>query len=194
MPEYTDNLKLFKYNTETDGKEVFSINEAMNYNWDILDKQTGTFEIGHPIMALSNALGEKEIWLEGAIVSRTTYTELFAIYGTTYGEGDGSATFQLPDFRGKVPWGSADGTFGYIEAGLPNITSNATGFGVGNTLNWANGGATSVNYSLEAERINGGNHSGRPILFNASRSSSVYGKSNTVQPPSFKVRWKTRYK
>ena len=93
-----------------------------------------------------------------------------------------------------MPWGSADGTFGYIEAGLPNITSNATGFGVGNTLDWANGGATSVNYSLETERINGGNFAGRPILFNASRSSSVYGKSNTVQPPSFKVRWKTRYK
>ena len=44
MPEYTDNLKLFKYNTATDGKEVFSINEAMNHNWDILDKQPGTLK------------------------------------------------------------------------------------------------------------------------------------------------------
>ena len=37
MSEYTPNLNLFKYNTSTDGKEVFSIAQALNHNWDILD-------------------------------------------------------------------------------------------------------------------------------------------------------------
>ena len=37
MSEYTPNLNLFKYNTSTDGKEIFSIEQALNYNWDILD-------------------------------------------------------------------------------------------------------------------------------------------------------------
>ena len=36
--EYTENLKLFKYNPETDGKQVFSIDQALNYNWDILEQ------------------------------------------------------------------------------------------------------------------------------------------------------------
>lgn len=42
-------------------------------------------------------------WLEcsGAAVSRTTYADLFAAIGTTYGAGDGSTTFNLPDLRGE---------------------------------------------------------------------------------------------
>jgi len=38
----------------------------------------------------------------GAAISRTTYAELFAIIGTTYGVGDGSTTFNLPNMKGKV--------------------------------------------------------------------------------------------
>lgn len=37
----------------------------------------------------------------GAAVSRTTYAALFAAIGTTYGAGDGSTTFNLPDLRGE---------------------------------------------------------------------------------------------
>jgi microcystin-dependent protein len=39
---------------------------------------------------------------DGSTVSRTTYAALFAVIGTTYGTGDGSTTFTLPDFRGRV--------------------------------------------------------------------------------------------
>lgn len=38
----------------------------------------------------------------GAAVSRATYASLFAVIGTTYGSGDGSTTFNLPDSRGRV--------------------------------------------------------------------------------------------
>lgn len=46
-------------------------------------------------------------WLfcDGAAVSRETYTDLFAVIGTTYGAGDGSTTFNLPDLRGRVAAG-----------------------------------------------------------------------------------------
>jgi phage-related tail fiber protein len=42
-------------------------------------------------------------WLicNGAEISRTTYKALFDVIGTTYGAGDGSTTFNLPDFQGK---------------------------------------------------------------------------------------------
>jgi len=41
----------------------------------------------------------------GQTVSRTTYADLFGVLGTTYGAGDGSTTFVLPDLRGRVAGG-----------------------------------------------------------------------------------------
>lgn len=50
-------------------------------------------------------------WLKcnGAAVSRTSYARLFALLGTTYGAGDGSTTFNLPDLRGEFVRGFDDG-------------------------------------------------------------------------------------
>lgn len=50
-------------------------------------------------------------WLKcnGDIVSRTTYAALFAAIGTTYGAGDGSTTFNVPDLRGEFARGWDDG-------------------------------------------------------------------------------------
>lgn len=122
----------------------------------------------------------------GLEVQKSEYPKLYAVVGDKYNlETTQEGYFRLPDTNVSSRFYEGSTTPGTLkDAGLPNITSNATGFGVGNTLQWANGGATSVNYSLETERINGGGISGRPILFNASRSSSVYGKSSTVQPKS----------
>ena len=44
----------------------------------------------------------------GQAISRTTYADLFAVVGTTYGNGDGSTTFNLPDLRGRVVAGKDD--------------------------------------------------------------------------------------
>lgn len=44
----------------------------------------------------------------GQAVSRTTYNRLFAVIGTTYGVGDGSTTFNLPDHRGRTAVGKDD--------------------------------------------------------------------------------------
>lgn len=46
-------------------------------------------------------------WLlcDGAAVSRTSYSALFAVIGTTYGSGDGSTTFNLPNLKGRIPIG-----------------------------------------------------------------------------------------
>lgn len=48
---------------------------------------------------------------DSSAVSRTTYAKLFALIGTTYGVGDGSTTFNLPDLRGRVPFGQNAATF-----------------------------------------------------------------------------------
>ena len=133
--------------------------------------------------------GENEIWLEGAEVSRETYAQLFEIYGTTYGEGDGESTFNLPDFRNRTLWG-AD-SFGYIEAGLPNIYGGISAIFHGNS---AMDGALRITSSLNKSGIANGSGSGYDTLsFNAYYSNSIYGSSTTVQPPSVKVRVKTRF-
>ena len=46
---------------------------------------------------------------DGSAVDRTTYADLFAVCGTTYGAGDGSTTFNLPDLRGEFIRGWDDG-------------------------------------------------------------------------------------
>lgn len=92
----------------------------------------GSGAIGAPQFTMNpNAtLPSNCIWLEGAEVSRTDYNNLFAIYGTTYGTGDGSTTFQLPDFRNRYICGvDNDLTFGYIGAGLPNLGLATTSAG-----------------------------------------------------------------
>jgi microcystin-dependent protein len=50
-------------------------------------------------------------WLKanGAAISRTTYSVLFAAIGTTYGAGDGSTTFNIPELRGEFIRGLDDG-------------------------------------------------------------------------------------
>ena len=47
---------------------------------------------------------------DGSAVSRTTYSALFAVIGTTYGTGDNTTTFNLPDLLGRVPMGAGSGT------------------------------------------------------------------------------------
>lgn len=42
---------------------------------------------------------------DGSLVSRSTYSDLFDVIGTTYGSGDGSTTFALPNLSGRVPMG-----------------------------------------------------------------------------------------
>lgn len=149
---------------------------------------TGSTPIGAPQITLNfNAiLPENCIWLEGATVSRTTYSTLFGIYGTTYGAGDGSTTFNLPDCRNRVLWGGESA--GYISAGLPNITGS---------FNIDNGRYTATGAFYPSGNIGGsaGDDGSTDVLirFDASRSSSVYGNSATVQPPAIKCRVYTRY-
>ena len=49
-------------------------------------------------------------WLfcRGQAISRTTYAKLFSVIGTTYGGGDGSTTFNVPDLRNRMPIGAGD--------------------------------------------------------------------------------------
>ena len=88
-------------------------------------------------------------WLKcnGQTVSRTTYDELFAAIGTTYGGGNGSTTFTLPDFRGEFVRGLDDGRG--IDAAR----------GIGTWQDWATGAPKNTS----VQHINGDGSKG-PLI------------------------------
>lgn len=71
---------------------------------------------------------------DGSNVSRTTYSRLFTVIGTTYGSGDGSTTFGLPDLRGRVTIG--------LDGEANRITSASTGGANADTLGGVGGSQT----------------------------------------------------
>jgi microcystin-dependent protein len=70
-----------------------------------LETQLGSFPVADPgDLRVSARPAPSAGWLlcDGAAVSRTTYSALFQAIGTAYGAGDGSTTFNLPDYRGRT--------------------------------------------------------------------------------------------
>lgn len=124
----------------------------------------------------------------GAAVNRTTYVNLFNKIGTTYGAGDGSTTFNLPNTVARfLEGGIGAGT--YYEAGLPNITGNISAFK--SSISGAFVGSNNTN------RYDGWNDNEDEYAvstsFDASRSNRIYGASTTVQPPAMTVIYCIKY-
>lgn len=91
-------------------------------------------------------------WLlcKGQAVSRTTYSALFAIIGTTYGAGNGSSTFNIPDMRNRVPVGAGD-TYNLNDAGGSDTISYTPQSSDGNV----------GNHTITAAQIPSHNHGER---------------------------------
>lgn len=61
-----------------------------------------TLPIGSTLEWFSTTIPDNWLVCDGSAVSRTTYSDLFAVIGTTFGEGDGSTTFNLPNTKGRT--------------------------------------------------------------------------------------------
>jgi microcystin-dependent protein len=129
----------------------------------------------------------------GQNVSRSTYAELFAILGTTYGAGDGSTTFGLPDLRGRVIAGKDDmgGTSANRltnqSGGLNGDTLGATGGAETHTLTTAQLAAHTHTYNISlpggglSKPIHGSSDNGTPVGY-TSGSAGSGAAHNNVQP------------
>ena len=81
-----------------------------------------------------NQIPENCLMCDGSEISRDTYSELFNVIGTTYGEGDGSTTFNIPDYRGaflRCIGGNADELGVLQEDAIRNITGSIAGTNMG---------------------------------------------------------------
>jgi microcystin-dependent protein len=103
----------------------------------------------------------------GQLVSRTTYASLFAVIGTTYGAGDGSTTFAVPDLRGEfirclddgrgVDAGRGIGTAQIDEfKNHDHIISSTLGLYAGGATGQANYGADTNPGSYKSAKSGGG--------------------------------------
>ena len=133
---------------------------------------------------------EGAIVADGRELNRTTYKGLFNIYGTKYGAGDGSTTFNVPDLDGRFIelTTDAESVGQFVEPGLPNIIG---GFTVGDRGFHPNPdptgpfesfkeGVSKFPTQLSAEADANG------FSFDAAMSSSFYGASSIVQPSSLR--------
>ena len=139
-------------------------------------------------------------WLlcDGSAVSRTDYAALFAAIGTLYGTGDGSTTFNLPDFTDKTFWGGTAAQAGTVKvAGLPNITGECGSFGGENRGDVGNGPTSALWRELGVNKNTGSDWGGgtgiKSVNMDASRCNSIYGNSTTVQPPAIQVPFIIKY-
>lgn len=113
------------------------------------------------------------VWLECDGRTCSEYLELCGVLGTS----------TVPDFRNRFLEGSTTPRT-VLEAGLPNITGNFVAVFRGNPVSGAfsdlgSGGHTKAKTDWD----------GQNIFFDASRCSSIYGHSSTVQPPAVTVRY-----
>tara|TARA_R100001015_G_C4599632_1_gene154640 strand:- start:106 stop:654 length:549 start_codon:yes stop_codon:yes gene_type:complete len=105
------------------------------------------------------------LYCDGSAVSRTTYANLFSVISTTYGAGNGSSTFNLPDLQNNVPLGrsgtKALGSTGGAESRTPS------------------GSVSVANHTLTISQIPSHNHlEGSHTEFGSTSSQSA-GTRNT---------------
>ncbi len=216
MSELTPNLGLFKYSTDLDGKQVFSIDTALNDNWDILDEKVGS---GVPFgtiltLAIPPTTAESEyirrldgstIYFDGSLAqaytrlseASTLYPQLFCTQDeyhasiSTYGECGKfvltSSSVKLPTITSFIQGlSSLDDLASMVEAGLPNIT------GTLNIVGLDAGYSTSGAFNATTTQSNSyaAHNSGTKTIplpkFDASLSNSIYGNSDTVQPQAIR--------
>ena len=108
----------------------------------------------------------------GAAVSRTTYAALFAEVGTTYGAGDGSSTFNVPDLQDNVAVGKSNNKNLASSGGANTVTS--TGNVGGSTAN-----ATLSTSQLASHSHSGGANASGPTSPNPNPGSQKFNPGNT---------------
>lgn len=139
--------------------------------------------VGSAILWFGADVPDKFLICNGATLQRSAYPALTNVLkNIPQCAGDGSTTIKLPDFTGRVPQGTTTvADIGkQIAAGLPNITGN-------HHSDWVSSGAYGGCFypgTTKAQLPVGSQNGLSQIRMDASRVSSLYGASNTVQSPA----------
>jgi hypothetical protein len=199
----------FSENNYKEGWNFVGATPPSRQMWDYLQKQNDekaqwlylNVVQGIPIGVVQAYAGNTvpDGWLlcDGSAVSRTDYAELYAVIGDTYGVGDGSTTFNLPNLVDKFIQGNA--TAGTVKsAGLPDITG-ATKLELKNNAFMKVGVAVGAFAGVSSYGYHASGYADEDpsapcqLDFCASRSNPIYGNSTTVQPPALTMQYIIKY-
>lgn len=178
---YAESIDLTNYALSADVEESFTtvqtmINALSNYI---------TNQIGRIFFFPATEPPDHTMVCNGAAISRTVYSNLFAVIGTTFGSGDGSTTFNLPDLRGLFIRGTGGnaGTLGVTQSeGLPEVAGTLTLARASYRIDEATGAF--VGTTLSGSSMTHGEEGAGDVAidFKASSSNSIYGSSDHVTP------------
>ena len=170
-------------------KKVANVYNIINNSYSV--------PIGTIISYASTTLPIGFLLCDGSEISKTDYADLYAVIGNKFGTATDTTKFKLPDLRDKFIQGS-NGNLGITkEAGLPNITGEVGyiksiregSYWQGINLNTGvfKSSQQTVHTSPTATTAAESTSNSQPpstIVFKASDSNSIYGNSDTVQPPA----------
>ncbi|MBR6408976.1 MAG: tail fiber protein [Alphaproteobacteria bacterium] len=176
-------------NDAVNKKQLDAQNTALqNQINEISTDLSETSFIGDIKASLQTSNHGKWLLCDGQAVSRETYEDLFLLIGENFGAGDGSTTFNLPDYRGKFLRGlggnSAQDVYTTQAEGLPNITGKITADG----RNLITEGAFELDQTKAYGRTSDYD-SMRYYNFDASLSNPIYGASEHVTPVNMAVNY-----
>lgn len=173
---YTDDLSNYVQKT---GDETIS--GTKTFENDII--APNVFKIGSLLPFAGDTPPSGWLRCDGSQISRITYANLFAVIGTKYGVGDGSTTFNVPNFINRTFWGGAT-SGAHLSGTLPNITGT-----VGNVGVIGNGGVfTGAFYNAgRSGDVDYSNVVGATAGFDASRVSNKYINGALVRPESIQT-------
>ena len=153
-----------------------------NENFDALEQSidaiptTPSVPVGTLMMYAAETAPVGYLLADGSAVSRVTYSDLFSVIGTTFGAGDGSSTFNLPNLSQRFPLGAGTGRLIGETGGseqhelstteLPAHTHTVTDPGHTHLLNI--GGVNDTNFSAN------------PGEYPAADSTTVFSSVNTA--------------
>jgi hypothetical protein len=119
---------------------------------------------------------------DGSAVSRTTYSSLFGVIGTTFGSGNGTTTFNVPDMRQRFPMGKA-------ASGGTGATLGGTGGAIDHTHTYSGAFSGGLEYSAGS----GGEYSIGPPGYLYTFSAAYSGTTGSSNPPFQVVNFIVKY-
>lgn len=182
---------------ETEINEVNKNIADVNANVESVGEQVAQWVlIGEVKQYFGATIPDKYLLCNGQEIAQADYPELYAVIGSLECcQSENEGMFKVPDLQDRFLQG-ANGNLGTVkEAGLPNITGHFASDLIG--LEHPAGSGDAI-YAKDGQRYNLQSGSSVNDLkgwqLDASRSSAIYGKSDTVQPPAISVNYIIRAK
>ncbi len=165
----------------------------------VIDMLNASCPVGTVKPMLRDSAPDGWLLCDGSTIMQVDYPDLVEVlsglpynsetdtgFGGVPTPGGSAAACKLPDLRNRTLWGADGGLGSVIEAGVPDIQGTFTAFG---------GDTSLVSEAFQIESANndvpfaGSTWKTSHLSFSAARSNSIYGNSDTVQPPAIAVNW-----